>query len=125
MSAVNSFNHPGGSGGGIGFAPVSLTASNANMDRVNASPNMALSIRSNPYQLPAGSYTNDLYNYKRDGWYDPRLGYLNNSPPGYISPYVLQECIGTGRSRYCPDRCCERDTSAYYYNGYPGYYYGY
>lgn len=86
----------------------------------------------------------DLAIQRTANWYSPWLGYLNNSPPGFVSPYYSQECTSNlgcrnaptvagcrscvgarGGSPGCANAVCDRDIyPGYYYRGY-GDYYGY
>lgn len=103
--------------------------------------NAALADLTNPPPAPLG-FPRDMAYQKATNWYSPWLGYLNNSPPGYVSPYYLQECTSllgcrgsptyagcracvgaSGGSPYCASAVCNREAyPGYYYYGYPDYY---
>ena len=122
---------------GRGFGPDLTSLTRGNINPIG-----------NQAQLPTQGYFNDLYNYRRTGGYDPRLGYLNAYPygytmgsaPNYVSPYVAQECNGfagcrsygnnndckacvgrSGGSGFCAGNVCNRPG---YGGAYPGAYGG-
>ena len=115
--------------------------STANAVRGMVNGNRGLNLASNPSQLAFG-FPRDLATQQRNNWYSPWLGYPNNSYPGFVSPYVIQEGVGLNRCIAAPthagcracvaanggspvaaNRICNQDVyPGHYYRGYGDYY---
>lgn len=128
-SGDNVGNFSGASGIGRRSTPgINLsdpTLINASRDIVyNATDNTDLTLQN--FRQPR-----DLSFHRANNWFSPWMGYLNNSPPGYVSPYYLQEHTGLGLAyrngpnfagNYGP-RCGQFFNRPHSRDVYPGYYY--